>query len=318
MRQSREIKLRHGNDGFFAIRPLSFVYAILFALVAAPVSAETISLQSLEKFNSFFVSHGYAIEGWKKGTQKIPRLLILDIPKSWGTKTAPKLTVKEKKQTFFRFAIPLVFVANEAIAKDREKLQHLMQVFRSSKKLTKTDQEWLLAQATKYDVMSAQVNEKLFDELMVRIDIIPPSLAVAQMADESGWGTSRFATEGNALFGQWSYSGGIKPEHQRSKKGDYRVEAFKTPLASVQAYMINLSSGHAYREFRARRAQLRAAATYIKGTELVGTLINYSERREAYVRDITNMIKKNNLAPLDARALADGETVFIRLSGSNS
>src|SRR5690606_6187391 len=105
-----------------------------------------------------------------------------------------------------------------------------------------------------------------------------------QMVEESGWGTSRFATDGNALFGQWSYKSGIRPEEQRVKeKGDYRIAAFDTPLDSVHAYLLNLNSNHAYGEFRRKRAELRAAEKVPTGPDLVHTLVNYSERKEEYV-----------------------------------
>ena len=145
------------------------------------------------------------------------------------------------------------------------------------------------------------------------MDTIPPSLIVAQMVEESGWGTSRFAAEGNALFGQWSYDGGIKPEEQRENKGDYRIEAFKTPLDSVRAYMLNLNSHTSYADFRKRRAALRAKGQPVTGPDLVGTLIEYSERREAYVKIIEEIMEHNSLPPLDHVRLASGKLTYLQL-----
>jgi len=297
---------------------ISCLIATLLLSISLPVVADTVVMRDLKELNSFFKRKGYAVEEWKKGEQKIPRLIILDIPETWRKEVAPELTVDEKKETFFRFAIPLAFMANELVIKDRKRIEALKGKYGAASDMPTPESDWLHAQAVKYGVAPGPIDDKALDELLLRVDIVPPSLVVAQMADESGWGTSRFAAEGNALFGQWSYSGGIKPEHQRASKGDYRIKAFKTPLASVQAYMENLNSSKAYSDFRKKRAQLREQASLIKGSELVGTLIDYSERREAYVREIRGLIKDNNLDPLDASGLASGETVYVRLGGPTS
>ena len=275
--------------------------------------AETISIGSFEDFSEYFDRNGYSIQKWKQGTQDVPRLAILDIPDAWREKIAEEMTVPEKKRTFFRLTIPLAFIANHGVATDQAKLVELKNKHSASGGLAPDEQKWLMEQAAQYAVKSDAIDAALFEALLERMDIIPPSLVIAQMVEESGWGTSRFAAEGNALFGQWSYTEGIKPEDQRAGKGDYRIESFKTPLASIQAYMINLNSHDAYVKFRKRRAELRAKGLPVTGPELVGTLIDYSERREAYVDIIREIMESNKLPPLDHARLAEGETVFIRL-----
>lgn len=237
----------------------------------------------------------------------------MDIPDSWRKEVAPSLTVENKKKTFFRFAIPLAFVGNSLVLRDREKLARLKSAHKAGS-LDTHDQDWLHKKAADYQLANDKIGDGLFAELGDRMDIVPASLMVAQMADESGWGTSRFAAEGNALFGQWSYTGGIKPKEQRKSKGNYNIKAFKTPLASIQAYMLNLNSNAAYGEFRMRRASLRSKGLMPTGPGLVGTLIGYSERREAYVKDLQNMMERNNLPALDKADLHGGETVYIRLA----
>ena len=140
------------------------------------------------------------------------------------------------------------------------------------------------------------------------------ALALAQAALESGWGTSRFTSEGNALFGQWSYKAGMTPGQQRAaEKGDYRIAAFKAPLDSVGAYLLNLNSNQAYADFRARRADLRAAEKVPTGPDLVDTLTNYSERKEVYVHLLRDIIARNDLAPFDHAELADERIKYLIL-----
>ncbi len=291
------------------------VGGMVFGAVAmAPTAqADTISITSFDDFSSYFQQQGYSIQNWKKGTQEVPRFVILDIPEEWRKRIAPEVPVPEKKQIFFRLTIPLAFVANNIVAADQAKLRDVRKKYRETGSVPAADQDWLQKAASEYAVKMEKITEEVFVALEERIDIIPPSLMIAQMAEESGWGTSRFAAEGNALFGQWSYTGGLKPEEQRSGKGDYRVEAFKTPLGSIRAYMTNLNSNGAYDGFRKLRAQLRAAGKPLTGPELVGTLIDYSERREAYVKILQEIIESNTLAPLDHARLAAGETIYIRL-----
>ena len=293
---------------------VGFGMAISGALVSfSSAHSETLNISSFEELDKYFANRNYEVEKWIDGSQKIPPIVILDIPDNWRKKVAPSLTVENKKKTFFRFAIPLAFVGNSLVSRDREKLARLKSTHEESS-LDTHDRDWLHKKAADYQLASDEIREGLFTELGDRMDIVPASLIVAQMADESGWGTSRFAAEGNALFGQWSYTGGIKPKEQRKSKGNYGIKAFKTPLASIQAYMLNLNSNAAYEEFRKQRASLRSKGLMPTGPGLVGTLIDYSERREAYVKDLQNMMERNNLPALDKADLHGGETVYIRLA----
>lgn len=290
--------------------------ALVISTVVMSVSSarsETIQIASIDELNRYFSSKGYEVAKWIDGSQKIPPIVILDIPEDWGKKIAPSLTIENKKKTFFRIVIPLAFVGNNLVLRDREKLARLKSVYEAGS-LNSHEEEWLRKMAVDYQLSSNEVKDTVFSDLDVRMDIIPASLMVAQMADESGWGTSRFAVEGNALFGQWSYAGGIKPKDQRKSKGDYSIKAFKTPLASIQAYMLNLNSNAAYDEFRKERATLRSTGKFPSGSELVGTLTNYSERRDAYVKELRNIMEHNKLLPLDEAQLHGGETVYIRLA----
>ncbi|MEH6527248.1 MAG: glucosaminidase domain-containing protein [Sneathiella sp.] len=287
------------------------------AMTFSIAHSETINIGNFEELDKYFIDRNYVVEKWINGSQKIPPIVILDIPNSWRKKVAPSLTVANKKKTFFRFAIPLALVGNSLVLRDREKLSRLKTAHKAGS-LDTHDQKWLRKKAGDYQLPHVEIDDTLFSGLQNRMDIVPASLMIAQMADESGWGTSRFAAEGNALFGQWSYTGGIKPKEQRKSKGTYSIKAFKTPLASIQAYMLNLNSNTAYDGFRKQRASIRLKGQTPTGPGLVGTLINYSERREAYVKDLQNMMRRNKLPLLDTAELHGGETVYIRLAEDSS
>ncbi|MGK2907996.1 MAG: glucosaminidase domain-containing protein [Desulfuromonadales bacterium] len=152
----------------------------------------------------------------------------------------------------------------------------------------------------------------LQDILLRRVDTVPPSLVLAQAAEESGWGTSRFAVEGNALFGMWTWGEeGITPVKQRSGLGNYKIASYKTPLQSVIAYMHNLNTHQAYKKLRSRRAELRNAGSKVTGWDLASTLTKYSERGQAYVDSLRSMIKGNKLQSADDAFLGDGPTILL-------
>jgi Bax protein len=138
------------------------------------------------------------------------------------------------------------------------------------------------------------------------VDVIPASLSLAQAASESGWGTSRFAAEGNSLFGQWSWGTGLAPKEQRTEAmGDHRVAAFGTTGEAAYAYALNLNTQGAYRDLRLKRAELRQRNLPISGDVLAGTLLRYSERGQAYVDDLRKIMSQNRLADADVAHLRD-------------
>lgn len=141
---------------------------------------------------------------------------------------------------------------------------------------------------------------------------MPPSLVLAQAAEESGWATSRFTVEGNAFFGQWDFSGnGMIPKQQRKELGNYGLARFDTPQASVEGYMLNINTNAAYIKLRELRRDLRADSQAITGLELANTLDKYSERGQAYIDGIQQMIRYNKLDQVDAAYLSDNATLHL-------
>ena len=195
-------------------------------------------------------------------------------------------STKLKKETFIKIVLPLIVAENERILEDREKLL----VLSGKKFTTDLEKQWIRQKLLEYKVKKGNLKE-----LIVRMDIIPTSIALAQAAKESGWGTSRFALEGNAIFGQWTWSGqGIAPLDRESNK-NHKILKFPILRASVKAYQNNLNTHKSYTKFRQKRLALRDKNKKIKGLELTETLNNYAQTGSEYTKILNQIIKQNRL-----------------------
>ena len=195
-------------------------------------------------------------------------------------------STKLKKETFIKIVLPLIVAENERILEDREKLI----VLKDKKFTTDLEKQWIRQKLLEYKVKKGDLKE-----LLVRMDIIPTSIALAQAAKESGWGTSRFALEGNAIFGQWTWSGkGIAPLDRESNKS-HKILKFPILRASVKAYQNNLNTHKSYTKFRQKRLALRDKNKKIKGLELTDTLNNYAQTGLEYTKILNQIIRQNRL-----------------------
>ena len=249
----------------------------------------------------------------------VPRAVTAVITKSWKQE-ADQIPVEVKKELFYRALIPLILYANELILRDRKKLEAFIKYQKKGKTFNERERLWLHKLAIEYKLVNSDSNStldpaeipSLMDKLLVRVDIIPPSLALGQGAYESGYGTSRFTLLGNALFGQWTYGGkGIKPKQQRKEKGDYRIAAYDWPFDSVRTYMRNLNTHRTYSELLHKRAELRKRGKTLTGLALANTLTKYSEKGKTYVDTLKGIIRTNGLDIADNARLRDEPLVFI-------
>lgn len=202
--------------------------------------------------------------------------------------------VKEKKSAFFAFVLPLVEQENQRITALRVELASLQNKVDN---LTRDEQDWLQELAGFYRIKDAFADyATVIEDLLIKVDTIPPSLALSQSANESAWGTSRFAVKGNNLFGQWCFKKGcgIVPG-SRDTNASHEVARFANPRQSVQSYIHNLNTNQAYRELRALRASKRNQDKLFSGNLLAQGLLRYSSRGEAYVDELQQMIRINNL-----------------------
>ena len=244
----------------------------------------TISLNA-ETASNLFDDLGYDLKGVRAG-QKVKPIYLTKLPKDLKTLGN---TVK-KRELFIKIVLPLILDENEKISNDRKKLFKIL----SKNFNTVGERVWLKRRFKEY-----KIDDKDLSKLKMRMDIIPVSLALAQAANESGWGTSRFALEGNALFGQWTWSKkGISPS-KKDKNKNHKILQFQILKASVRAYKNNLNTHNAYKEFREIRAQLKEEGKKITGLDMAKYIKNYAAIGEKYVVLIEDIIKNNSLTDFD-------------------
>ncbi len=263
------------------------------------VAALSIAPQNLHTLTAVFDRHDYALARIATGEAAVPPIFVKTLPHDWRSMDQ----AETRKRVFVKTVLPLIVKANAAIRTDRKRLLTLAErADGDPSNLSEGARYWLSQLARRYGLDSVN-----FAALKRRVDVIPASLAIAQAANESGWGTSRFARQGNALFGQWTWdsSEGIRPKALQAGKGDYAVKRFDSLGASVAAYMHNLNTHSAYAPMRKKRASLRAADHKLSGSALAGGLTRYSQRGAAYVEEIRGMISYNDFHRYDGSHLAN-------------
>jgi len=198
--------------------------------------------------------------------------------------------IKKRKNLFIQIILPLIIKENNNIRLDRKKLFSIL----NKNKNTKLEINWLTLKFKQYGVINKDLST-----LKIRMDEVPVSMAIAQAAKETGWGTSRFAQEGNALFGQWTWSGeGIKPAGADTDS-KHKVMKFKVLQASVKAYQRNLNTHSSYKEFRGARAEFRDKKKELDSLVLSKYLDKYAETGKEYVRILQQIIRQNKLTDFD-------------------
>lgn len=235
----------------------------------------------------------------RAGRADVPRVFLVSLPPD-----LPRAeTVAKRKALFVKTLLPLVLAVNDDIAAERRRLLDIAACVRLGMELDGHDTDWLAALALAYrvDLMAPGA----LAELIRRVDIVPASLALAQAAAESGWGRSRFAVEGNAVFGQriWRKGAGIVPR-RRAPGEIYEVKDFASLSRSIAAYMRNLNIHPAYAALRRERGRMRRDFGRLDGYLLAGGLLRYSERGVDYIRALRAVIRANRFDEFDRARLA--------------
>ena len=244
----------------------------------------SISLNAATTLN-LFEDLGYDLKSIRDG-KKVKPIYLTKLPKDLNSLG----NSKTKRELFIKIVLPLILDENKKITEDRKKLFKIL----TKNFNTAGERVWLKRRFKEY-----KINDQDLSKLKTRMDIIPVSIAIAQAANESGWGTSRFALEGNALFGQWTWSKkGISPKN-KDKNKMHKVLQFQILKASVRAYKNNLNTHNAYKDFREARAQLRGEEAQVTGLELTKYLKNYASIGEKYVSILESIIIKNSLTDFD-------------------
>ena len=241
---------------------------------------------SASTIEELFKDNGYNLEKVKETKLVNAGNQLTRLPKELKNIESPK----KRKKLFIQIVLPLIIEENLKIRFDRKKLFEIL----NKNNTSKVDKAWIDLKFKQYGIKNNDLSK-----LKIRMDEIPVSLAIAQAAKETGWGSSRFAQEGNALFGQWTWSGeGIKPlEVEKGEK--HKVAKFKILKASVRAYQRNLNTHSSYEEFRIERAIQRDNDEKLDSLKLVNFLEKYAETGKEYTEILKKIIKQNNLIDFD-------------------
>lgn len=264
------------------------VRAMLTTMLPPPPTPGAVP--SAAAVRSQFRADDFVLNRVRTGSRSVPHRYLTSLPVG----LAEDDQILRRKDLFIKVMLPLVLLSNQATLADRAHMLQLISRLGKGHPITTTNQLWLNRLAQRFE--SAPDD---FATLRYRIDAIPPSLAIAQAALETGWGTSRFANQGNALFGEWTFGErrGIVPASRGPQK-DHKVRSFDSLLHSVLAYMDNLNSHPAYRDMRAKRASSRAYGNTINSQELALHLNAYGGDA-AYITKVNQVIRSNRLRAFD-------------------
>ena len=255
---------------------------------------KSISVKTTEELDKVFLKYNYHLKGIRNGTTRVPFLLLEKLPDNFH-KTKE---IEKRKKLFIKIVLPMALAVNRKINSYREALLTLS---KDHNKLNKREQRWIHSLSKQHNKNSIEIKS-----LLEQLAPIPVSLFLAQSAIESGWGTSRFAREGNALFGQWTWKSGsgIIPKN-RDPGETYEVKAYKNLISSVWDYAYNLNTHWAYSDFRKERSNGINSGRELPVIFLMKTLKRYSQRGQAYLELVENIIKQNDLLSLDNSKLAN-------------
>ena len=258
------------------------IFEDIFKIETTPLDTVRLSASTIEQL---FKDTNYTLENVRKTKYVKPVALSL-LPEEMKMIES----TKKRKKLFIKIVLPLILEENKKIQEDRKKLFSILNKNNNST----SEKKWLNQKFKQYGV-----SNKDLITLKIRMDEIPVSLTIAQAAKETGWGTSRFALEGNALFGQWTWGGaGIKPLKLDSDQ-NHKVMKFKILKASVRAYQRNLNTHSSYREFRKIRAVIRDNDEKLDSLILADYLDKYAETGKEYTKILKQIIKQNRLKDFD-------------------
>lgn len=276
--------------------------SILPPTQASTATVQVIEPTDLDSLQNFFKSHEYS---WENLSNGVPPFIVTRFPEDLDHRLRPE----EKKSTFLLSLLPMVLLVNQAIEAERQELEALFARNDGKGLLSAEERQRLQEMGEYYKLPGDPLSDRRARALLLhRVDVLPPSLVLAQAATESGWGTSRFAREGNNLFGQRTYrtGNGIVPA-QRAEGETHEVKRFGTLFESVRSYMRNLNTHEAYRELRELRAKLRRSDRPLNGAILASGLDAYSTRKSDYIDDVRAIIHANDLSRTNLTFLREAD-----------
>lgn len=280
----------------FTAREITFGHGRFAApgnAVRRQVQLRSISPRTADELAGLFRDVSYTLTEVRLG-EAVPPLKVDRVPGDLNTKDG-----NERKSLFITAILPVVLEVNQRVLADREQLLYLRdKIAAAPLRMTPIERIWLEDLADRYE---SSVDK--LDELVRRVDIVPPSMAIAQAGVESGWGTSFAARNGNALFGQIQ-TGGRHSVSVPWKPGAGMPQPFTDVGEATDAYITNLNTHPAYASFRAERAAMRERGEHPEGYRLIGTLLRYSERGQGYVQFVRQIMRENELGDFDKSRLS--------------
>lgn len=255
------------------------------------------------QFEAYDAATGYTSERVKAvALKKNSRQQQQDLPAiyrrlSTRTQDVPDFAeiydVNERKREFFAYLLPAIEETNQRILAQREMLATLHDKYRAGETLSRAERDWISRLADYYRVDADSMQQR-FQVLARRVDIVPETVVLIQAANESGWGTSRFAREGLNFFGQWCWTEGCGIVPAARPDGQvYEVRRFESMEASVVAFVRNLNTHFAYQELRAMRLEERQMDDRVSSDTITAGLMSYSERGQDYIDELNQMIRIN-------------------------
>lgn len=224
---------------------------------------------------------------FEPATEQVSASMAMDPPDFRSIKDP-----EERKQAFVNFLRPSYDLVAAHILNQRQMLQRLKQQLEKGIKLSASQEAWLDDLGQQYRIDDMPLDATGIDQLLVRVDILPPELVLGQAATESGWGTSRMARKQNNFFGHYCFEEGCGVTPYRRNRGA-EVKAFESPVMAVQAYMRNVNTHPAYNQVRKLRANMRAEVKPLDAVALARGFHSYSELGDGYVRKLQGMIRNN-------------------------
>ncbi|HEC18604.1 MAG TPA: flagellar biosynthesis protein FlgJ [Gammaproteobacteria bacterium] len=265
--------------------------------ISQATQAKHVDADTARALDSVFENLDYP---WPPGNGKeVPPVVLKKLPTDFGKALPPN----KRRELFLRALLPIVLIENQRLREQRELARWLLEEDKLPAEGSPM-RDWLEKTARQLRVRGDLNDPAVRKKILMRLDEIPPALALAQAAIETGWGSSRFALEGNSLFGQWTFTkgDGLAP-NQRDADATHLVASFPDLRASVRAYMRNLNTSNAYHEFRTYRAKARATGQPLRAYELASHLHRYSARGENYIAEIQRIIRSPSIAALAKASL---------------
>jgi Bax protein len=266
--------------------------------VRRQVQSRAINPHTAVELAGFFHDQSYTLTDVRQGVA-VPAIKVERVPDDLGT-----MDGVERKLLFIAALLPVILDVNQHVLSDREQLVDLRDRFVADpESLGIIDRAWLSQLADRYDMQIDQVDKAQLEQLLGRVDIVPPSMAIAQSGIESGWGTSFAARTGNALFGQIQAAG----QHSVAvswKPGAGMPQPFANVGEAAEAYVSNLNTHPAYSAFRSERAAMRGRGEMPDGYKLIGQLLQYSERGLGYVQFVRQVMREDKLTDFDSAQLS--------------